>query len=326
MPVKFFVYLFDKHDPNRPNGKENLFYYADFALEGSVEFGTSKFDLILSDPQDYGSKPSNDRLQLLFDRKHDGSYYTPEDSYDADEPFSLGGESIRLASFSFKQGLVEFAPSKTRVDEVQIAKPVRKGDIAHSFKTSSSKGTPISFPRDYKGKLVLLQFWGSYSDQAVQDLPRVVAAYEKFHAKGLEILGLDVEYLATIKNAAKIEAENKMTWPEVGDHDLSADVGRWYKIPGVPYLYLVDGSTGKVLADNEELKGAGLEAILSKLLTTALQRDTARPTLDQMWQQSCRDEQRQKHNFRSVDSEIDRWPNQRKQKTNQTLNRSFHQS
>src|SRR5262249_38060712 len=81
--------------------------------------------------------------------------------------------------------------------------PVRRpasGQLAPAFTTTSTDGRPVSLS-DYKGKVVLIEFWASFCTVCVADLPTVKALYEKYSTKGFNILGISMDVDAAAMRA-----------------------------------------------------------------------------------------------------------------------------
>ncbi|MGE5611802.1 MAG: TlpA disulfide reductase family protein, partial [Bacillota bacterium] len=76
-------------------------------------------------------------------------------------------------------------------------------------------GTKFSTAQ-WKGKVILVDFWASWLRQSVQELPRVKKAYADYHAKGLEIVGVSCD--RTAQELSKFLADNAdMPWPQLFD-------------------------------------------------------------------------------------------------------------
>ena len=94
---------------------------------------------------------------------------------------------------------------------------------------------------DWRGKVILVDFWATWCGPCLQELPRVKAAYKEYHDKGLEILGVscdnDVNELKQF-----VEQNPDMPWPHLFDetnpgwHPLATQFG----IQGIPTMFLID--------------------------------------------------------------------------------------
>ena len=110
--------------------------------------------------------------------------------------------------------------------------------------------------------MVLIDFWATWCGPCVAELPNVLKAYEKHHAKGFEILGISLD-----KDRKRLEDFTKlkhMTWPQYFDglywqNKLAVKYG----VNSIPATYLLDGE-GNIIAKN--LRGEDLEAAVAKAL------------------------------------------------------------
>ncbi len=119
-------------------------------------------------------------------------------------------------------------------------------------------GTAVSTAA-LKGKVVLVDFWATWCPPCREELPNVLAAYEKFHAKGFAVVAVSLDRdEAELK---KFVEEKKMPWPQIyeGANALAEKFG----VESIPTTYLVDAE-GKIVAT--DLRGDALEKLLEKLL------------------------------------------------------------
>jgi peroxiredoxin len=115
---------------------------------------------------------------------------------------------------------------------------------------------------DYKGKVVMVDFWAAWCGPCMTEAPNVVRAYVKYHPKGFEIIGISLDH--TKDEMLKAVKEKGMTWRQYFDgRGWENAVSQAYGIQAIPATYLV-GPDGKVITN--QTRGSKLEAELENLL------------------------------------------------------------
>ena len=145
--------------------------------------------------------------------------------------------------------------------QIEQVKALMKGGTAPDFSQNNPDGEALSLS-DFKGKIVLLDFWASWCGPCRRENPNVVKVYEKYKDKGFEILGISLDR-GREKWLQAIEADG-LTWPQVSDlKGWQNEVALLYGVRSIPHTVLI-GKDGEVIAN--KLRGPALEAKLAEIL------------------------------------------------------------
>ena len=149
------------------------------------------------------------------------------------------------------------------------------GQLAPGFSAMSSDGRPVSLS-DYKGKVVLIEFWASFCTVCVADLPTVKQLYEKYTPKGFNVLGISMDVDAAALRAKVKEAG--LPWPQIMDgKSFDGELPNLYAVQGTPSYFVLDRSGRIALRTGDSTK---LEAAIATALSPA---SDLEPTRDS-WQ------------------------------------------
>ena len=134
------------------------------------------------------------------------------------------------------------------------------GQEAPDFTLQNQFGEDVKLS-DFRGKVVLIDFWAAWCRPCRMENPNVVRLYNLFRSKGFEIFGVSLDkdkdaWLQAIK-------DDKLTWKHGSELRFwQSSFVPTYNLEGIPMTFLVDAE-GKIIAKG--LRGEELERKLEEL-------------------------------------------------------------
>jgi thiol-disulfide isomerase/thioredoxin len=123
---------------------------------------------------------------------------------------------------------------------------------------------------DYRGQVVLVDFWEFTCINCIRDFAVVKRWYGKYHAYGLDVIGVHYGEFAIGFNVDNVRAaaqQFKLPWPVVADQKGST--WKAYASDGWPNRYLIDASGNIVMKVFGESNNRELEVKIRELLAVA---------------------------------------------------------
>lgn len=107
-----------------------------------------------------------------------------------------------------------------------------------TLKTKSGKNLRLN---DFRGKVVMINFWATWCAPCRQELPHMEALYKKYKDRGFVLLGVNIDNDSVA--AKKMAEEFKLTFPVL--YDEKQQTSKLYKLKAMPSTFIVDRG-GKV--------------------------------------------------------------------------------
>jgi thiol-disulfide isomerase/thioredoxin len=108
---------------------------------------------------------------------------------------------------------------------------------APAFKLSARGGKTVDLAQ-FKGQVVMINFWASWCGPCRTEMPILEDIYKKYKPMGFTMLAVNVEPDTAAAEAWLAKLSKPVTFPVAFDTD--SKVSKLYKVPGMPTTVFVD--------------------------------------------------------------------------------------
>lgn len=191
-----------------------------------------------------------DQIRKQFIAAHPKAWITPYimQAYLVSTPVEI----LEPMYLKLDKNIRQTAYGKVIADKISGLKATKPGQQAISFIKTDKEGKSIDL-RKYKGKYVLLDFWGSWCGPCRASHPHLKKLYQQYKDKGFEILGIAYENGSSLaaqkKSWLKAIEEDELPWVQLLNNEGAdqQDIVKLYGISAFPTKILLD-KEGKILA------------------------------------------------------------------------------
>lgn len=140
---------------------------------------------------------------------------------------------------------------------------VEVGSKAPNFEAPTPTGEMLSL-KDAMGKVTVVDFWASWCKPCRIENPNVVRIYNKYHDKGLNIVGVSLDKASQKDKWLEAIEKDNLTWQHVSNLEYwNEPIAQTYGVRSIPATFVLD-ENGVIVA--KDLRGDDLEKKIAELL------------------------------------------------------------
>jgi thiol-disulfide isomerase/thioredoxin len=263
--------------PNKIKGEGREVYYANTAyVTGVVDIAGQPTRVR------YGIDPATGKADpaaegLAMDTNGDGQFDLEPNSPETDYGnrgvaiFRVGQHYVSTKAVDTATGkLVLRSHPAAEYERIELTAGTELPDF--TFTDFKGKSRKLS---EFRGKYVLLDFWGTWCGPCVKEIPFLKELYAKFRTRNFEMIGMDnetgweepsaAELAKLIEQAQAFVTQKGIEWPQARTDSIDQLVKRRFRVRVYPLKLLLDPQ-GRILMRVSEENNQQLVERLDKLL------------------------------------------------------------
>jgi len=145
---------------------------------------------------------------------------------------------------------------------------LKEGQPAPAFTLGTLDGGRASLT-DHRDKLVVLNFWATWCQPCVLEMPSLEALWQRYRARGLVVVGVSVDRGSPRSLLEPYVRNLKLTFPILLDPDSKTSNG--WRVTALPATFIVrpGGDVTGMAVGAREWNSAAMQALIERLLPGA---------------------------------------------------------
>lgn len=167
---------------------------------------------------------------------------------------------------SLTPAVKESAEGKMLLNDIELNSKFNVGGTPDDFTLPTPDGDSLSL-YSLRGNVVLLDFWASWCAPCLAEAPNVKKIYEKYHDKGLEVLGVSLDKEGDYDKWVDAIKKHGLNWKHVSSlKGWDCPVAKQFNVTAIPRMYILDRD-GKIIA--QDLRGEELAKKMDEIFADA---------------------------------------------------------
>lgn len=192
-----------------------------------------------------------------------GNTYAQDTIHHINKSVQIDSNSLDSNKTYFKSYLWNKPHSFQFANEEVDSNKLHNGQPAPDFTLTDIRGRKISL-KDYKGKIVYIDFWATWCSPCVAEIPKAKKLEEEFKSKDVVFIYISIDHNEATWR--KIIGEKQMKGIQlISIGGFNSEIAQIYKLNGVP-SYILINKAGIIINCDAKRPSNGAKQDIEKLL------------------------------------------------------------